>query len=409
MENINAPRTFEFVSESTGGKPFIFIIRKFDGEGLIACEAVQEVAEEFGLKCIDPEEAAAGGAIDLLDKIQQFIKRAEVVVAEVSSPSPNVFYEVGYANGIDKPTILLIRKGQEMPPDLSGRCFIEYQHNRASLQNLKERLRQELRMLLNSEVSALRSMLLSAHPLPAYILASPLRHGVGTVRDPRLTYEATTSGDNIGVRGLLSAFGKLVWEPSDVELLAAAHSPPNLLEKDASFYLIGSGKSNPRTPEAMAALQQGSGLTWNIEKSKPDHVHDEPMLLYREEAQHRREYPAVAVADAADDPQLYPYAEDYGLLMRGPHPDYPDSRIMLVMAGAHSLGTGAACLAATKPELIRSISGRLEDLKCDLSDPGVGFWALVRGHLNRQDHTSDGAMDPPVLERVTIEDVGRLQ
>jgi len=45
---------------------------------------------------------------------------------------------------------------------------------------------------------------------------------------------------------------------------------------------------------------------------------------------------------------------DYGLIIRGPHPRR-DGRIAMVLAGTRSLGTGAACLAATRLSLIENI------------------------------------------------------
>ena len=48
--------------------------------------------------------------------------------------------------------------------------------------------------------------------------------------------------------------------------------------------------------------------------------------------------------------------EDYGLIVRGPHPKHP-RRMVTIMAGPHSLGTGAACLAATKSHLVGDRKG----------------------------------------------------
>ena len=159
----------------------------------------------------------------------------------------------------------------------------------------------------------------------------------------------------------------------------------------------------------MQDLQLHSAVTWHIEEtSAPDHVHDNPMLLFREENGVRRSYPAVEVSGAAGNPGLYPYSEDYGLILRGPHPRYPAARAMLVMAGAHSLGTGAACMTATEPKLIREIAGRLREVGCDISDAGAGFWVLVKGLLSEQLTQSDGDALPPVLDRVVVEDVGSL-
>jgi hypothetical protein len=90
------------------------------------------------------------------------------------------------------------------------------------------------------------------------------------------------------------------------------------------------------------------------------------------------------------------WSEDYGLVFRGPHPAHPD-RLALVMAGAHSLGTGAACLAATRSSLIQEIRTKLPP--GTLEDKTSTFWALVKGTVNRDDFLLDE-------DGVTIEEAG---
>ena len=51
---------------------------------------------------------------------------SEVVIAEISSSNANVFYELGYAHALDKPTVLLARRGEVLPFDVSGYRVIFY-------------------------------------------------------------------------------------------------------------------------------------------------------------------------------------------------------------------------------------------------------------------------------------------
>jgi hypothetical protein len=70
--------------------------------------------------------------------------------------------------------------------------------------------------------------------------------------------------------------------------------------------------------------------------------------------------------------------EGYGLVVRGPHPRFPKHRMLTLMAGGRSVGTGAACLAATHPGLIQKIRDKLPR-DTELSDKACTFWALVKG------------------------------
>jgi nucleoside 2-deoxyribosyltransferase len=52
---------------------------------------------------------------------------SDVIVAEITPVNANVFYELGYAHALDKPTILLARRDTEkLPFDISGYRVIFY-------------------------------------------------------------------------------------------------------------------------------------------------------------------------------------------------------------------------------------------------------------------------------------------
>lgn len=80
------------------------------------------------------------------------------------------------------------------------------------------------------------------------------------------------------------------------------------------------------------------------------------------------------------------WTSDYGLIVRGPHPRHP-GRMVLIMAGAHSLGSGAACLAATRSSIIKRIRERLP--KGILEDKQRTFWALIKGTVTSRDYLLD--------------------
>jgi len=86
---------------------------------------------------------------------------------------------------------------------------------------------------------------------------------------------------------------------------------------------------------------------------------------------------------------------DHGIIVRGPHPDYPE-RLVMVLAGAHSLGTGAACLAATRSPLIRQIKAALPQ-GVDIADKHRTLWVLVQAMNNEQDAHLD-VEDVKILE-----------
>ncbi|MCY4482640.1 MAG: hypothetical protein OXC12_07180 [Spirochaetaceae bacterium] len=62
----------------------------------------------------------------ILQDIINSLLDADLVIAEVTPPNPNVFYELGYAHALAKPTVLLARRGGELPFDISGYRVIFY-------------------------------------------------------------------------------------------------------------------------------------------------------------------------------------------------------------------------------------------------------------------------------------------
>ena len=57
----------------------------------------------------------------IINDIARLIEEASVIIADVTTDNPNVFYEVGYAHGIKKATILLSdRTREKLPFDVSA-------------------------------------------------------------------------------------------------------------------------------------------------------------------------------------------------------------------------------------------------------------------------------------------------
>jgi hypothetical protein len=75
---------------------------------------------------------------DMLDQINFEIHRSDIIIADMSGMNPNVFYEVGYTDGINKEVILIKDNINDIPFNLKHRRFISYDRN--DLASLKEKL-----------------------------------------------------------------------------------------------------------------------------------------------------------------------------------------------------------------------------------------------------------------------------
>ena len=62
----------------------------------------------------------------ITEQVYQHIKSASLCIADLTNHNSNVFYELAFADTLDKPVIIIYKKGQVLPFDLKDRRCIEY-------------------------------------------------------------------------------------------------------------------------------------------------------------------------------------------------------------------------------------------------------------------------------------------
>lgn len=73
---------------------------------------------------------------DVLQHIVKSIVKSRIVIANLNGRNPNVFYELGIAHALNKPTILIAHINTEVPFDLKNQYLVLYRNET----ELKERL-----------------------------------------------------------------------------------------------------------------------------------------------------------------------------------------------------------------------------------------------------------------------------
>ena len=108
-----------------GSPPKAFVVMKFEETyDDLYREVIRPVCEKSGFQVQRADDVFRPGII--LQDIINSLLDADLVIAEVTPPNPNVFYELGYAHALAKPTVLLARRGGELPFDISGYRVIFY-------------------------------------------------------------------------------------------------------------------------------------------------------------------------------------------------------------------------------------------------------------------------------------------
>jgi hypothetical protein len=126
-------------------RPKAFVIMPFvEPFNTIYRDVIQPVADASNFRVARVDEVAGPGLI--LEDIRRQIEEAHVIIAEVSTRNPNVFYELGYAHALRKPAVLLAQRLQEppLPFDISGYRAILYDDTIAGKKVVQTKLSEHL-------------------------------------------------------------------------------------------------------------------------------------------------------------------------------------------------------------------------------------------------------------------------
>jgi len=356
------------ISDLIGNRRYCFVIMTYGSGGSFFREMAGVLQKQCGLPCIRADDVPAAGEL-LMDKVHQLIENAELVIADLSETKPNLYYEVGYAKARGKRVLVICRRGTDFAVDLRGIERIQYEDTKEGVPHFHAELRQHVMALLESDRRLLRGLLIAPRSLPSYMLASPRWHTARTLSEE--TRERRTYGDYLGVVGVISAFGALLGQEGVPELISARHAHLGLLEQDCNLYLIGSPRANDLSDEALALIQRNGEHPWRFEMAEDCGRSRLIGVCQGEEWIHEADH-SVSVPEC-----------DYGILVRGPHPQH-EGRMVFVFAGTRSLGTGGVCLAGTRPSLIQQVRDKLRPVPLDVHDRGI--WVLVRARPDPEDN-----------------------
>jgi hypothetical protein len=123
-------------------KPHIFVAMPFQREFEdVYAFGIQGPVNEAGYLCERVDMATFTG--DILDRIKSRIATARLVIADLSGANANVYLEVGYAWGTNRPTLLLCRNCDDLKFDVRSQRCIVYD----SILDLSKKLRADLATL----------------------------------------------------------------------------------------------------------------------------------------------------------------------------------------------------------------------------------------------------------------------
>ena len=128
-------------------QPTAFVVMQFTSDyNALYTDVIRPTFEDFGYKVVRGDDASFSGMI--IEDISRAIREASVVVADITPDNPNVFYEVGFAHALEKPTILLSdRKREKLPFDVSGFRTLYYDNTIGGKSTVEAKLQEHLRAI----------------------------------------------------------------------------------------------------------------------------------------------------------------------------------------------------------------------------------------------------------------------
>lgn len=124
--------------------PRAFVVMQFSDEfNDLYTEVIKPTCENFGFEVLRADDIYKSGLI--IEDISRSIQEASIVIADITPDNPNVFYEVGFAHGIKKPTILLSdRRRESLPFDVSAFRTLFYDNTIGGKGEVEARLTKHL-------------------------------------------------------------------------------------------------------------------------------------------------------------------------------------------------------------------------------------------------------------------------
>lgn len=116
----------------------IFILTPFHERYEGDYSVIREVCASTGFKAFRGDENYFKS--DIFPEMLKLIVKANLIIANINGRNPNVLYELGIAQALDKPVILISKEPNNLPIDIKSKRFLIYKNN----DELRELIRKEL-------------------------------------------------------------------------------------------------------------------------------------------------------------------------------------------------------------------------------------------------------------------------
>ena len=137
-----ATNTPKILAETDYEKGYAFVAMAIDPtdpslEDIL--DSIKEAANKCGIHAELVDEVQSNNRIT--DRILESIQKAQFVIVDLTYAKPNVFYEAGYAQGLNKTPIYIAKEGTRLEFDLKDYPVIFFKNMKELKNGLEQRLR----------------------------------------------------------------------------------------------------------------------------------------------------------------------------------------------------------------------------------------------------------------------------
>ncbi len=104
----------------------VFVLTPFNVESDMLYNTIREVCGQAKLIAKRSDDEFVEN--DIMQHIVKNIVSSRIVIANLNYRNPNVFYELGIAHALNKPTILLAERNSDVPFDLQNQYIVLYKN-----------------------------------------------------------------------------------------------------------------------------------------------------------------------------------------------------------------------------------------------------------------------------------------
>lgn len=131
-------------------KPKAFVVMQFSSQyNDVYFEVIKKICEEEKIDVLRIDEESGPGLI--IQDITRAIHESKIIIADISPVNVNVFYEVGFAHALNKPTILIAEKETRLPFDVSSFRTLFYENTIGGKRKLEEGLKRHIDAILQQK------------------------------------------------------------------------------------------------------------------------------------------------------------------------------------------------------------------------------------------------------------------